>query len=129
MSTRTTTPRTVHDALRQVRAYWFACRRGDVPAANPLDALPNRLRLRVLRVGGRVTYEVYLRSRAWRAFRAEMLALTEGTCEGCGVSESESLLLVLDLHHLCYDRLGWELPDDVRVLCRPCHENEHGHPA
>lgn len=117
--------RNVHDALRRVRSYWFACQRGDVPTENPLDALPNRLRLRVLRVGGHVTYEVYLRSHAWRVFRVEMLARVEYRCEGCGVREDESMLLVLDLHHRSYDRLGWELPDDVAVLCRPCHENEH----
>jgi hypothetical protein len=121
----TTSSRAVPAALRRVRAYWFACQRGNVPAVNPLDALSNPVRLRVLRIGGHVTYDVYLRSRAWRAFRAEMLALVDGTCEGCGVSEDESLLLVLDLHHRNYDRLGWELPDDVAVLCRPCHAAEH----
>jgi hypothetical protein len=118
-------PRSVPAALRQTRQYWFACQRGCVPADNPLDTLGNNLRLRVLRVGGHVAYDVYLRSRAWRAFRAEMLALTDGRCETCGVSEDESMLLVLDLHHRNYQRLGWELPDDVAVLCRPCHEAEH----
>jgi 5-methylcytosine-specific restriction endonuclease McrA len=126
MSTTTAAPpRSLRPALRRVRSYWFACQRGRVPVDNPLDALTSPLRLRVLRVGGRVAYETYLRSRAWRAFRAEMLTLADGTCAHCGVSEQTSMLLVLDVHHLSYDRLGWELPHDVVVLCRPCHEAEH----
>jgi 5-methylcytosine-specific restriction endonuclease McrA len=31
----------------------------------------------------------------------------------------------LDVHHKHYDTLGHEGPDDVEVLCRTCHHNEH----
>jgi hypothetical protein len=108
----------LHLELERVRAYWLASQRGGPPAHNPLDALEPDARRRV-------GYDVYLRSRAWRTFRAEMLELVHGTCEHCGVCELESLLLVLDVHHRRYDRLGDERADDVLVLCRPCHDSAH----
>ena len=112
---------TLNDALRATRLYWFACRRGDAPSFNPLDEMGSQLVRRVLLNGGRPAYDAYLRSRRWREFRALMLDLVDGSCERCGVSEATSMLLVLDVHHWCYARLGCELPDDVQVLCRPCH--------
>lgn len=87
--------------------------------------MPPETRLRVLRLAGHAGYEAYLRSTAWRDFRRFMIGLVGGACEDCGVSEAESMLLVLDVHHETYDRLGAELPDDVAVLCRACHEARH----
>jgi hypothetical protein len=108
-----------------VRAYWLACQRGQAPERNPLDAVPAAQRVRALKYGGHLTYEVYLRSRSWRTFRTNMLALVNGRCEHCDASESTSALLVLDVHHVHYDTLGAELSTDVVVLCRPCHEIAH----
>jgi hypothetical protein len=31
-------------------------------------------------------------------------------------------LVRLHMHHRTYERLGAELPSDLQVLCRPCHE-------
>jgi len=107
----------------QVRAYWFACARGDVPEQNPLDELDDAQRAHLLRaMRGGVAYDVYRRSLAWRAFRDYMLRVVCGECEHCGMSELESMLLVLDVHHLHYRTLGRERPEDVLVLCRRCHE-------
>jgi 5-methylcytosine-specific restriction endonuclease McrA len=41
-------------------------------------------------------------------------------CEQCGVRWQ------LDAHHLHYRTLGMERMTDLIVLCRPCHEKEHG---
>jgi hypothetical protein len=102
--------------------YWRACLDGRPPSSNPLDTCDRTSSLHALRTGGRVAYEVYLRSQRWREFRAAMLELVGYKCERCGRTEAEYRLLVLDVHHWCYARLGCELPDDVEVLCRPCHE-------
>jgi hypothetical protein len=32
----------------------------------------------------------------------------------------------LEVHHLTYERLGWEQPDDLLVLCERCHAVLHG---
>lgn len=31
----------------------------------------------------------------------------------------------LDVHHVTYARLGQELPEDLEVLCRSCHDKRH----
>lgn len=108
---------------RELYRYWRACLEGRPPSSNPLDTCEPTSALHALRVGGRVAYEVYLRSQRWRTFRAAMLELADHRCERCGHSEADYRLLVLDVHHWCYARLGCELPDDVEVLCRPCHED------
>jgi hypothetical protein len=32
---------------------------------------------------------------------------------------------VLDPHHLTYENLWHEEPEDFLVLCRPCHKKHH----
>ena len=107
-------------AMAAVRDYWHAMRRGQTPSINPLDEFDSTTRRRVLRVRSLAAYEVYLRSQRWREFRMGVLALVDYTCERCDVSERDSRLLVLDVHHLTYARLGSERREDVEVLCRPC---------
>ena len=34
-------------------------------------------------------------------------------------------MTALDVHHLTYERLGREKDEDLRVLCRACHGDEH----
>lgn len=110
-------------AAADVYAYWRALHYGRaLPARNPFDDVETSAVLRLLRMRSRVGYDVYLRSQRWREFRTAMLELADGTCERCGASEHENRLLVLDVHHLHYQTLGCEVPDDVQVLCRPCHE-------
>lgn len=43
----------------------------------------------------------------------------QGCCENCGARTT------LALHHLHYDTVGEERPDDLRALCRECHLGEH----
>lgn len=68
--------------------------------------------------------EKYLRSRHWRELRADILA-KRPNCQNCGLSRILCQFFYfsdLDLHHLTYARLWRELPEDVQVLCRACHE-------
>ena len=67
--------------------------------------------------------EIYLNSIYWvRYVRPFMLGRADHKCESCGRRDD----VVLDVHHKTYDRLGFELPEDLEVLCRDCHEAEHG---
>lgn len=89
--------------------------------ANPFDELDAWERHAVLRAGTHAHYVLYLRSRPWRRFRRLMLEAACGMCEHCGVSEDDSMLLLLEVHHRHYRTLGAELPKDVLVLCHACH--------
>lgn len=86
--------------------------------SNPYDELDARERHARLRRGGHDEYLLYLRSTAWRALRTRLIRERGGACERCG----RSYLVVLDVHHRYYVRLGCELDRDLEVLCRPCHE-------
>jgi hypothetical protein len=66
-----------------------------------------------------VDYKRALQSRHWRRLRAIALRHSDGRCERCGKSEVDTKL---ELHHNTYERLGRELPSDVRLLCPTCHE-------
>ena len=110
--------------LRLVYRYWLDVRQGHA-GANPLDELKRRELVRIVRLAGRAGYDSYLRSAHWREFRLRMLDEADYACEDCGASEFEGLLLMLDVHHLHYETLACERPEDVAVLCRPCHDRCH----
>lgn len=65
------------------------------------------------------TYLQYIQSDAWASKRRMILARRGRKCEDCGSCER------LEIHHLTYARLGMEKPEDLRVLCRKCHERRH----
>lgn len=65
-------------------------------------------------------YASYLRSEHWRETRADALKRADHECESCGAFGSP-----LQVHHLTYERVGKERPDDLQVLCRSCHAAEH----
>lgn len=64
-------------------------------------------------------YAQYLASPGWRKRRNEALKLSGWQCSRCGVRKG------LEVHHVTYERIGAELPEDLAVLCRGCHEGEH----
>ena len=66
------------------------------------------------------SYSEYLWSTEWLIRRADALAAADYSCQRCGKMHG------LDVHHVTYERLGNELPDDLEVLCRGCHAAEHG---
>lgn len=67
-------------------------------------------------------YRRYLAGRVWRDTRHHALARAGHRCQACGSAHR------LDVHHRSYARLGHENPDDLRVLCRNCHERVHHTP-
>ena len=71
-------------------------------------------------------YTDYLRSEAWRQKRWAALKRAHFTCARCGVASTTRSRVELHVHHLTYDRLGDEFLNDLEVLCKACHENEHG---
>ena len=67
-------------------------------------------------------YLKYLASKDWKIKRAVALISAGYECERCKTDNH------LEVHHITYDRLGFERPDDLRVLCAACHADEHGRP-
>lgn len=70
------------------------------------------------------TYQQYLRSPYWRAIRRRALIAASWVCQQCYRSQREDV--ILEVHHLTYDRLGCEVPGDLKVLCGDCHKAAHG---
>jgi len=68
----------------------------------------------------RLPYPEYLRSNHWDHTRRRALLRAGHRCQQC---EARGLL---DVHHLTYERIGRESEADLIVLCRMCHEAEHG---
>jgi hypothetical protein len=78
------------------------------------------------RAMGQRAYLDYLDSPEWWAKRKRALARANYCCERCGLwAERFEIRQRLETHHLTYDRLGHEQPDDLEVLCSACHRNEH----
>lgn len=64
-------------------------------------------------------YQEYLRSPKWQATREQALARAGYRCQVCNRSDQ------LQVHHRTYANLGNELPNDLTVLCDPCHDRFH----
>lgn len=67
----------------------------------------------------RVVYEEYIRSPSWKAKATEAKRRAENRCQFCYSAEN------IQAHHRTYDRLGYERPSDITVLCDKCHEWHH----
>ena len=66
-----------------------------------------------------VVYREYIRSKAWRDRRNQVLRRSRGVCERCGKWP------VVNVHHRTYERLGSERLEDLIGVCRHCHEEMH----
>jgi hypothetical protein len=66
-------------------------------------------------------YAEYLKTPYWQELRRSKVRAAGFRCERCRASNVR-----LDVHHLSYERRGHESRDDLVVLCRSCHEAEHG---
>ena len=73
-------------------------------------------------ISDKASYAAYLRSETWQATKRRKLSSVDWCCENCG---AEWGMTALDVHHLTYERLGREKDEDLRVLCRACHGDEH----
>ena len=89
---------------------------------------PEEIEIEVEKIARRCKYEGYLQSKKWANLRHRKLAYENYTCKRCGYSafNNYDIERTLDVHHLTYERLGDENFDDLIVLCRNCHEKEHG---
>jgi len=67
----------------------------------------------------RQKYEQYINSPQWKQTRADALKRAGYKCQVCGAPQASKSL---EVHHVTYDRLGTELPTDLRVLCKDCHK-------
>ena len=70
-----------------------------------------------------VRYADYIQSDAWRARAVIAKARAGQRCQDC---RRVAPAVTLDAHHLTYERLGHERPEDIAVLCRECHARRHG---
>ncbi len=68
-------------------------------------------------------YNKYLKSAKWKSIRLYILEDRNHKCERCGSFPS---LNNLHVHHKTYERIFNELPTDLELLCKDCHEKEHG---
>lgn len=89
------------------------------PCYDDFEKLDDQERLDVFkRWLWRVRYEEHLSSKAWQELRQQVIARQNGLCR-CGSPGT-------DVHHLTYQRLGKEQLEDLELLCRACHQHEHG---
>ena len=65
-------------------------------------------------------YDAYLKTPHWYTTRAMALERAMNRCQMCNTTQD------LQVHHRTYERLGEELPEDLTVVCRPCHAKHHG---
>jgi hypothetical protein len=84
-------------------------------------------------------YRRYLRSGHWRRLRARIRSQRSDRCEVCGLVRGADLAtgrllrgetrprtrVVLEVHHLTYERLGQERDEDLQLLCQSCHAGAH----
>lgn len=63
-------------------------------------------------------YYAYLESDEWKQIRIEML-ITYPKCQRCGSKKC------LQVHHRTYENVFNEEPEDLEVLCKKCHKQEH----
>lgn len=68
-------------------------------------------------------YRAYLKSPVWKAVRQAAIYRAGGVCEWCKGAD------LLQVHHVRYPEVfGREEPEDLKVLCDPCHAEAHGRP-
>lgn len=80
------------------------------------------MRCRRLKPEARKTlYQEYLKTPHWRQTRSTAIARAQGKCQQCGKSGK------LEVHHLTYERLFHEAPEDLIALCPACHGKRHGY--
>jgi hypothetical protein len=65
-------------------------------------------------------YERYMRSPAWSERKVRYYSVYAKVCAACGTNRR------IQLHHVDYERLGYELDIDLVPLCYSCHEGVHG---
>ena len=70
-----------------------------------------------------VDYDTYIKSDVWRE---KASAAKERALWRCQLCNKEGDYRTLHAHHRTYDRVGFEAPEDITVLCAGCHAKFHG---
>lgn len=70
-------------------------------------------------------YQEYLASPHWQRTRARALEAAAEQCEWISSDGRCQSTKNLNVHHLTYENLGAEKPEDLQVLCRRHHEQVH----
>lgn len=65
-------------------------------------------------------YWNYIHSPEWKARRVIAIKKAHGRCQECGTKKC------LQVHHISYQNLFHERDEDLRVLCKYCHDERHG---
>lgn len=70
-----------------------------------------------------MTYQKYLKTDYWKAFRQKALEHYGRRCDWCG---SQGNSIILHVHHVRYDKWFDEKLENVILLCSDCHRKAHG---
>jgi 5-methylcytosine-specific restriction endonuclease McrA len=65
----------------------------------------------------------YMEQEEWQVRRVQALTRAGYKCQACSRRDT-----TLDVHHNSYENYGNERPQDLIVLCRPCHQRLHDDP-
>ena len=72
--------------------------------------------------GKKSNYHIYVNSFQWKKKSEDALLRAGYVCENCG---QEGDNVIFNVHHLNYQNLGNEKPEDLIVLCEVCHYSVH----
>jgi len=61
----------------------------------------------------------YIQSDKWKILKEKRLKIANRSCEICKRKNN------LQLHHITYERLGDEIIEDLIILCKKCHQQQH----
>lgn len=64
-------------------------------------------------------YKDYLQSEGWKRRRSWALEFWGNRCAICNSNKN------IEVHHRCYDRIGYEQLNDLIALCNHCHTTHH----
>ncbi|MFM9914003.1 MAG: hypothetical protein ACKVN9_10765 [Methylophilaceae bacterium] len=68
----------------------------------------------------RLIYEDYLLSNQWKAIKALVFKRANDMCEICELNDA------VDVHHETYENVFAEKLEDLKAVCRFCHDYLHG---
>jgi hypothetical protein len=71
----------------------------------------------------RAKYHTYLKTPKWKAKRVEIFNERGCRCERCMIDVRK---IEYHVHHKTYDNIFNEKNLDLELLCKKCHEKEHG---
>jgi hypothetical protein len=64
-------------------------------------------------------YAAHMKTAKWQGSRILVIRRCKGICERCHKWP------VVNIHHLTYERVGNELPEDLLGVCSRCHRELH----